>query len=150
MSASDTVEALLSLQEIDERIARKEDELDSLVPEIREAEDRLRAMEEDVDRVRSELEAAEKAYRSDQRSVEGARSTLKRLQERAEQVETMKQLFLAHRDLKQQVLKMAEDLSDEELSELNEWLQQFGVQIQRKKCEDPLHDHSKRRESRVY
>lgn len=91
MKSSNTVEALMSLQEIDDRIAEKEEELSSLMPEIREAEARLQTMEEDVESAREELEELEKEYRSDQRSVEAARSTLKRLQARAEEVETMKQ-----------------------------------------------------------
>lgn len=65
-------------------------------------------------------------------------------------VELMKQMFLMQKDLKAQLLQMSSELSQEELAELNEWLKQYGVQIQRKKCENPDHDHGAGRNSEVY
>jgi len=54
-----------------------------------------------------------------------------------DKVELMKEMFLVQRDLNQQLLKMAEDLTADELLELNEWLEQFGVQIQRRRVRKP-------------
>ena len=56
---------------------------------------------------------------------------------RPSKVELMKSMFLAHLDLKAEVLKMAETLSEEELAELNEFLSDYGVQIQRVKKRKP-------------
>lgn len=54
-------------------------------------------------------------------------------------VTLMKEMFLVQRDLNQQILKMAEELSEIELMEINQWLRQYGVQIQ-KKVKKPSHD----------
>jgi len=48
-------------------------------------------------------------------------------------VDLMKAMYSAQRDLNQQILQMAGSLTEEELAEFNEWLEQFGVQLQRKK-----------------
>ena len=55
-------------------------------------------------------------------------------------VELMKEMFLVQQDLKAQVLKLAEDLSDEELAELNRFLTDYGVTIHRKLVPKPSPD----------
>ncbi len=52
-------------------------------------------------------------------------------------VELMKEMFLTQRDMKAQILKLAETLTDEELAGLNEWLVQYGVQIRRPERSKP-------------
>jgi hypothetical protein len=47
-------------------------------------------------------------------------------------VELMKEMFQAQLSLNAEILKMAELITEEELCELNEWLLQYGVQIERR------------------
>mgnify|MGYP005640802651 FL=1 len=54
----------------------------------------------------------------------------------------MKELFRIQHRINQKILKMAEDLSDVELMNMNLWLRQYGVQIQRK----PVDKQHNRRE----
>lgn len=54
-------------------------------------------------------------------------------------VALMKEMFLVQKDINQQILKMAEELSELELMELNLWLKQYGVQIQ-KRVRQQSHD----------
>ena len=61
-----------------------------------------------------------------------------------DKVELMKEMFLLQRDLNQQILKMAATLSEVELIELNQWMQQYDVHIE-KKVHKP-----KNRRSRVF
>jgi hypothetical protein len=55
----------------------------------------------------------------------------------------LKRLFELKNTLEEQFMVLAEDLTTEELKELNEWLAQFGKHINRA-CTDPDHDHSKK------
>lgn len=91
MTATQTVRSLLTLQEIDEAIEQRKSELASLAPEVEEAEARLEEVREELEAARKELEQAETRHRSDQRSVQGGRETMKRLRERAESVQDMRQ-----------------------------------------------------------
>jgi len=50
-----------------------------------------------------------------------------------DRVELMKEMFLVQQDLKSQILKLAESLSDEDLAELNRFLSERGVTIERKR-----------------
>jgi hypothetical protein len=49
-----------------------------------------------------------------------------------DKVGSIKELFLIQHRINQKILKMAKDLSDLELININLWLRQYGVQIQRK------------------
>lgn len=91
MTATQTVRSLLTLQEIDEAIEQRKSELASLAPEVEDAEARLEEVREELGAERKELEQAEARHRSDQRSVQGGRETMKRLRERAESVQDMRQ-----------------------------------------------------------
>lgn len=55
-----------------------------------------------------------------------------------DKVELMKEMFLVQQDLKAQVLKLAEDLSEAELAELNKFLGKRGVTIERKRVPKPM------------
>lgn len=91
MTATQTVQSLLTLQDIDEAIEERKSELESLAPEVEDAEARLEEAREQLEAARAELEEAEARHRSDQRSVQGGRETMKRLRERAETVQDMRQ-----------------------------------------------------------
>jgi len=52
-------------------------------------------------------------------------------------VELMKEMFREQRERARQLLRMASKLSAEELAELNIWLQQYGVQLDRKPGDVP-------------
>lgn len=91
MTATDTVQSLLTLQDIDEAIAERKAELERLAPEVEDAEEELDEVRSELEQARKELEEAEARHRSDQRSVQGGRETMKRLRERAESVQDMRQ-----------------------------------------------------------
>lgn len=91
MSTSETVDALLELQRLDAVIEELREEKESLEPEVRDAEDRVREVRRGLEEARGELEAAQQAHRSDQRSIDAGRETLRRLKERADEVQNMKQ-----------------------------------------------------------
>lgn len=116
MTAKDTVEALLSLQDIDETIEEKEAELASLAPRVQEREEGIADVRQRLESARSRLESAEEEYRKSQRSVQAGRATLKRLRDRANQVEDLRQHMAvrAELDAARKNLEMAENqaLSD--------------------------------------
>lgn len=170
MSTSDTVEALLGLQDIDEEIRERESALDELTPEVDEAEARVREIRERLEEARKALEEAEKRRRSDQRSVEAGRETLKRLRERAEGVESMKQhqavrseLATARRNLDQAEEKALDSMQDvedleERVAAIEEELEEAEstyrdrsekVEARRRELEEEIHQRRQRRESRV-
>jgi len=60
-------------------------------------------------------------------------------------IERIKELFDLWQGLKPKILKLAHDLDDEELEELNEWLRPQGTEIKRT-CTDPSHDHRPKKE----
>jgi len=76
-------------------------------------------------------------------------------------IEEIKVLFELWKSLEPKMLKLAHELSDEELSDLNDWLRPQGSEIKRT-CTDPTHDHgskskgsksekkAERRKSRVF
>lgn len=99
MTANDTVEALLGLQDIDESIAEKEAELASLAPRVQEREERLEDVRGRLASARSALETAEEGYRKSQRSVQAGRATLKRLRDRANEVEDLRQHMAVRAEL---------------------------------------------------
>lgn len=170
MSTSDTVEALLSLQDIDEEIRERKSALQELTPEVEEAEARMEDIRQRLEAARQELEDAEKRRRSDQRSVEAGRETLKRLRERAEEVESMKQhqavrseLATARGNLDQAEEKALESMQrvedvearvsavEEELEEAEATYRELSEQVEarRRELEDEIDQRREMRESRV-
>lgn len=55
-------------------------------------------------------------------------------------VELMEEMFLLQHDLNQQILKLAEKLSQTELMEFNQWLQPYGRQLRLKNPVKPKHN----------
>ncbi len=111
MQASDIVEELLTLQEIDHRILKIEDELESLGREEAGLREAVEALESQVARIRAEAEGAEGRVRRFHRAVEAGRATLKRLEARSVAVANMQQ-HLAVRsetDTARRNLRAAED-----------------------------------------
>lgn len=90
-TATETVQRLLTLQELDEEIEGRELELETLEPEVEEAEARLEEVRSELEAARNAMDEAEAAHRSDQRSVQGGRETMRRLRERADSVQDMRQ-----------------------------------------------------------
>lgn len=111
MGASDPVEELLSLQEIDLEILRITEELDSLADEMSGLETEVEDLEGEVARLRARKEEAEERVRKYQRSVQAGRATLKRIETRAGAVSNMQQHFAARTETEtaRRNLRMAED-----------------------------------------
>ena len=111
MQGSDIVEELLTLQEIDHRILKIEDELESLGGEVAGLRETVETLEAQVARIRAEAEEAEGRVRQFHRAVEAGRATLKRLEARSVAVANMQQ-HLAVRsetDTARRNLRAAED-----------------------------------------
>ncbi len=111
MQASDIVEELLTLQEIDHRILKIEDELEGLGREEAGLRETVETLESQVARIRAEAAEAEGRVRQFHRSVEAGRATLKRLEARSVAVANMQQ-HLAVRsetDTARRNLRAAED-----------------------------------------
>ncbi len=170
MGSNETVEALLGLQEIDAVIEARESELAALEPELEEAESRLAGIRERLAALRHELGEAEEAFRKSQRSVQAGRATLKRLRDRADEVQDLRQhmavraeLEAARRNLEAAETDAIEDLQDVETSreavdsldaELGEATSSFDerlseVEARREELREELERHRGRRESRT-
>lgn len=111
MQGSDIVEELLTLQEIDHKILKIEDELESLGGEVAGLRETVETLEAQVARIRAEAEEAEGRVRQFHRAVEAGRATLKRLEARSVAVANMQQ-HLAVRsetDTARRNLRAAED-----------------------------------------
>ena len=111
MQGTDIVEELLTLQEIDHRILKIEDELESLGGEVAGLRETVETLEARVARIRAEVEEAEGRVRQFHRAVEAGRATLKRLEARSVAVANMQQ-HLAVRsetDTARRNLRAAED-----------------------------------------
>ena len=111
MQTSDTVENLLTLQEIDHRILKTEDELMSLGREEDGLREAVETLESKVARIRTENEEAEERVRRFHRAVEAGRATLKRLEARSDAVANMQQHLAARSetDTARRNLRAAED-----------------------------------------
>ena len=111
MQGTDIVEELLTLQEIDHKILKLEDELESLGGEVAGLRETVETLEAQVTRIRAEAEEAEGRVRQFHRAVEAGRATLKRLEARSVAVANMQQ-HLAVRsetDTARRNLRAAED-----------------------------------------
>lgn len=111
MQGTDIVEELLTLQEIDHRILKIEDQLESLGGEVAGLRETVETLEAQVARIRAEVEEAEGRVRQFHRAVEAGRATLKRLEARSVAVANMQQ-HLAVRsetDTARRNLRAAED-----------------------------------------
>ena len=111
MQASDTVEELLTLQEIDLEILRIENELAELDRDVAGLRDTVEALEARVDGLRGEAREAEARVDRYRRSVEAGRATLKRLESRSSGVvNEMQYLALqTETDTARRNLRAAED-----------------------------------------
>ena len=111
MQASDIVEELLTLQEIDHKILKIEDELETLGREVTGLQESVGTLEAEAVRIRAELDESEGRVRQFHRAVEAGRATLKRLEARSVAVANMQQ-HLAVRsetDTARRNLRAAED-----------------------------------------
>lgn len=111
MDSSGTVEALLSLQDIDAAIDERTQRLKELTHEIAQQEEDLEALEGKAEVARKKVEEAEAELRKIERSVQAGRATLKRLEARAQEVQNMKQHLAARAevDAARRNLRVAEE-----------------------------------------
>ena len=170
MSTSETVDALLELQRIDARIDELRKEMEGLEPEVRDAETRVREIRRSLEEARAELDEAEKAHRGDQRSIDAGRETLRRLKERSDDVQNMKQhkavraeLATARKNLQAaeeeafESMQRMEDAQDrveeleEELDEAREEHRQRAEEVEgrSRELEEELTEREERRERYV-
>ncbi len=96
---STTVEALLSLQEIDAEIEARQRRLEELSREISREGTELEELEGRAEAARKKVEEAEAELRRIERSVQAGRATLKRLEARAQEVQNMKQHLAARAEV---------------------------------------------------
>lgn len=101
MESSDTVDALLHLQEMDEELGKAREEIAALEAELEEAEEELEGLERRAAERRSQLETAETELRKAERTTQAGRATFKRLQERANEVVNMRQHLAARAEVDQ-------------------------------------------------
>lgn len=111
MGASEPVEKLLSLQEIDLEILRITEELEALTAEIAGLRSEVEDLEGEVAKLQAQKEEAEERVRKYQRSVQAGRATLKRLETRSGAVSNMQQHFAVRTETEtaRRNLRMAED-----------------------------------------
>lgn len=106
----DAVDALLSLQEVDEEIDLRRERLESLEPELSDRRQRVEELESEVRELRSDVEEAESELRQRERTVKAARETVKRLREKADDVQSMKQ----HKAVRKEIISAEENLDSSE------------------------------------
>lgn len=111
METGDTVEELLSLQEIDLEILRINHELVGLDEELSQLRADVDELEARAAKLRGRKEDAEARVRRFQRSVQAGRATLKRLETRAQAVSNMQQHFAVRTETEtaRRNLRAAED-----------------------------------------
>ncbi|MFQ5679616.1 MAG: zinc ribbon domain-containing protein [Gemmatimonadota bacterium] len=144
MDSSSTVEALLSLQEIDTEIEERAARLKELMRELAETSAALEAVEDQTSRARVKVEEAEERLRTLQRSAQAGRATLKRLEARAQEVQNMKQHLAvrAEADAARRNLRMAEEDALSAMQEVEDGRAELGELEQR------LAEHRARHEAR--
>jgi predicted nucleic acid-binding Zn-ribbon protein len=108
---SETVEALLLLQEIDSQIGLYRSELRELQAEEGALDEQIQVLGKRDAELRTQLQQAELEMRRCERTVQAGRETLKRLQARAQEVHNMREHLAARAevDAARQNLEAAED-----------------------------------------
>jgi predicted nucleic acid-binding Zn-ribbon protein len=104
-------EALQSLEEIDRNIAGITAQLEALSPELFESERRIAELEVRAEAVAKRAEKVERRLRKSERASKAGRETLKRLQQRGQEVQNLKQhtAVRAETDAARRNLEAAED-----------------------------------------
>lgn len=122
MESSGTVEALLSLQEIDRTIREHTERLEELAREVEEGDAALHGLEIRVTETRKRLEEADALLRKYQRSVQAGRATVKRLEARAQEVQNMKQHVAVRAEMEaaRRNLRTAEEEAMETMREVDD------------------------------
>ena len=119
MQASDTVDELLTLQEIDLEILRIESELATLDEEVAELRITVEALEKRVAGIRGDAGKAEARVERFRRSVEAGRATLKRLESRSTAV-VNEQQYLAVRSETETAWRNLRGAEDDQLDAMLE------------------------------
>lgn len=128
-TALDTYEALRGLEEIDRRIAAFMAQLEALSPELIESERKMAELEVRAEAVSKRAEKAETRLRKSERATKAGRETLKRLQQRAQAVQNLKQhtAVRAETDAARRNLEAAEDEQLEAMQEVEEAKAELSV-----------------------
>jgi predicted nucleic acid-binding Zn-ribbon protein len=129
MGSHDAVEALLGLQEIDAAIEEREAELAALEPALEDTEERLTEIRQRLDAVGKQMEESEEALRRSQRSVQAGRATLKRLKDRADEVQDLRQHMAVRAELEaaRRNLEAAESDALDDLQRVETTREAMGV-----------------------
>lgn len=111
IAADETFEALLTLEEIDHKIEAFAVELDVLAPELSASEQRMAEMRARTELLTKKAERVDTRLRKLERASKAGRETLKRLQQRAQEVQNLKQhtAVRAETDAARRNLEDAED-----------------------------------------
>ncbi|MEE9471856.1 MAG: hypothetical protein V3W32_09050 [Gemmatimonadota bacterium] len=91
LTANETFEALRALEQFDREIAGFMQRLAALEPEVMEAEGRLSELGSQAKAARARIEKIDARLRKFERASQAGRETLKRLQQRAKEVQNLKQ-----------------------------------------------------------
>lgn len=128
-TALDTYEALRSLEKIDRRISGLMAQLEALTPELFESERRIAELEVRHEAVSKRLEKSESRLRKSERATKAGRETLKRLQQRAQEVQNLKQhtAVRAETDAARRNLEAAEDDQLQGMQEVEEAKAELSV-----------------------
>ncbi len=122
MTANETFEALRSLEQLDSEIAAFMQRLAALEPEVMEAEGRLSELGSQAKAARARIEKIDARLRKFERASQAGRETLKRLQQRAKEVQNLKQhtAVRLETDAARQNLEAADDDLLESMQEAEE------------------------------
>jgi predicted nucleic acid-binding Zn-ribbon protein len=128
-TALGTFEALRSLEEIDRNIAGCTAQLEALSPELFESERRMAELEVRAEAVAKRSEKAESRLRKSERAAKAGRETLKRLQQRGQEVQNLKQhtAVRAETDAARRNLEAAEDEQLQGMQEVEEAKAELSV-----------------------
>jgi len=169
MESTVTIEDLLCLQDLDQRIGGCRAELNALLPELAEMETEIGALSGKLDRLRTSLEEAEGTQHRLERTVQAGRATFKRLQLREQEVKNMRQHLAARaeseaarRNLDEAEDELLDAMQDVEriraqLAEVEETsgetseryrIRKAEIEAERVALEDQLHVHSDQRANR--
>ena len=111
VAADETFEALRTLEKIDHQIEAFANQLDELAPELSASGQRIAEMKARAEMLTKKADRVELRLRKFERASQAGRETLKRLQQRAQEVQNLKQqtAVRAETDAARRNLEAAED-----------------------------------------
>lgn len=128
MVESETVETLLFLQEIDDSIGSNSAQVRALEAELEGLGTRVADVQEQEKGLTNRLGRTEEQLRLAERTVQAGRETLKRLQERAQQVQNMREHLAARAEV--EAARNNLDLAEEEVLEAMQMFERAKIALQ--------------------